>query len=103
MDFRTATLLPILVALGALGCRADCEDNCEDHKACASASEEERGRDCRDYCEQVENVNQDHCEDQYAALLSCENAQEDVCTVAAEQACGRQRFAWVNCTQTVLQ
>jgi hypothetical protein len=103
MNFRIAALLPIVFGLGVVGCRADCETNCDDHRACANASEEWRGRDCRDYCEQLEKANQDHCEDQYDALLSCENAQEDICTIAAEQACARQRFAWVNCTGNVLQ
>jgi hypothetical protein len=52
-----------------------------------------------DRCEQIEKANENRCEDQYDALLSCENAQEDVCTVAAEQACARQRASWVNCSK----
>lgn len=94
---RILGLLLLLTVLGVSGCRADCESNCEEHQACTDASEEERSRDCRDYCEQLEKANKDRCEDQYDAMLSCENAQDDVCTVTAEQACARQRAAWVVC------
>ncbi|HEY3500887.1 MAG TPA: hypothetical protein VGK73_39615, partial [Polyangiaceae bacterium] len=63
--------------LGLLGCRADCESNCEEHKACTSVSEEVRARDCQDYCEQLEKHNTETgCADQYDALLACENSQE---------------------------
>jgi hypothetical protein len=99
MAFSLVRWLPFVLALNVLGCRDDCEENCEKHKECSDASEEERGWDCRDRCEQIEKANENRCEDQYDALLSCENAQEDVCTVAAEQACARQRASWVNCSK----
>ena len=97
MRFGIIRPLLILVCLGLMACRADCESNCEEHQACSNASEEDRARDCPDYCEQLEKANKDHCEDQYDAMLACENAQDDVCTVTAEQACARQRAAWVLC------
>jgi hypothetical protein len=99
MNFGCIRPLLIVLALAAAGCRADCESNCEEHKACSDASQEERSRDCADYCEQLDKVNKDHCEDQYDAMLSCENAQEDLCSISAEQACARQRTAWVVCKQ----
>jgi hypothetical protein len=99
MDLGRMLALCGLLLAGALGCRADCESNCEEHKECANASETWRLRDCRDYCENLEKANESGCEDQYDALLSCENSEDDVCTVAAEQACARQRAGWLNCTK----
>src|SRR5262245_36052536 len=97
MRFRIVPLLLSLTSFALAGCRADCESNCEEHQACSDASEEERARDCTDYCEQLEKANKGRCEDQYDAMLSCENAQDDVCSISAEQACARQRAAWVTC------
>ena len=100
MSFGRVLVWLALPLLGLVGCRADCESNCEEHKECSNASETWRTRDCRDYCENLDKANKNRCEDQYDAMLSCENSQDDVCTVAAEQACARQRASWVTCSSS---
>jgi hypothetical protein len=99
MDLRRALIAAAIITLAggsAAGCGQDCEDLCEDQRACSDAPAAGEEGDCAIRCEDARALAQiADCDDPYDDYLDCATDVDDVCSPG--DACGAEERAYSSC------
>lgn len=99
MDLRRLLLASVIVTLAggfAAGCGPDCEDLCEDRKACSGAPAADQEADCATGCEDARALAEiADCDDPYDDYLDCATDVDEVCSEG--DACSAEERAYSSC------
>jgi hypothetical protein len=97
MDLQRALVASAIMTLAgvlAAGCGVNCEDLCEDQKACSDVPADS---DCTLYCEDARALAQiAECDEAYDDYLDCATDLEDVCSSEHEE-CDDEERTYSSC------